>query len=123
MTEATSAKPWLATYGDSIPAEIDANAYTSVVDMLEQAMRRYADRIAFCSFSNAITDHLCPARRSMPGSPAAYSFADALARGASLAFKPVELNGDDLLFLQYTGGTTGLSKGATLLHRNLIAKH
>jgi long-chain acyl-CoA synthetase len=44
-------------------------------------------------------------------------------RGASLAFKPVELNGDDLLFLQYTGGTTGLSKGATLLHRNLIAKH
>ena len=50
MTEATSAKPWLATYGDSIPAEIDANAYTSVVDMLEQAMRRYADRIAFCSF-------------------------------------------------------------------------
>jgi hypothetical protein len=55
MTEATSAKPWLATYGDSIPAEIDANAYTSVVDMLEQAMRRYADRIAFCSFSNAIT--------------------------------------------------------------------
>ena len=55
MTEATSAKPWLATYGDSIPAEIDANAYTSVVDMLEQAMRRYADRIAFRSFSNAIT--------------------------------------------------------------------
>src|SRR6266446_9250701 len=55
MTEATSAKPWLATYGDSIPAEIDANAYTSVVDMLEQAMQRYADRIAFRSFSNAIT--------------------------------------------------------------------
>ena len=52
----------------------------------------------------------------------AYSFADALARGALLAFKPVELNGDDL-FLQYTGGTTGLSKGATLVHRNLIAKH
>ena len=33
MTEATSAKPWLATYGDGIPAEIDANAYRSVVDM------------------------------------------------------------------------------------------
>jgi long-chain acyl-CoA synthetase len=44
-------------------------------------------------------------------------------RGASLAFKPVELNGDDLLFLQYTGGTTRLSKSATRVHRNLIAKH
>ena len=34
---------------------------------------------------------------------------------------PVELNGDDLLFLQYTGGTTGLSKGAAVSHRNLVA--
>src|SRR5262249_7231879 len=38
-----------------------------------------------------------------------------------LAFTPVPLSGDDLLFLQYTGGTTGLSKGAALSHRNLVA--
>ena len=49
------------------------------------------------------------------------SFADALTQGAALKFTPVPLTGDDLLFLQYTGGTTGLSKGAALSHRNLVA--
>jgi long-chain acyl-CoA synthetase len=49
------------------------------------------------------------------------AFSDALAQGEELAFMPVPLRGDDLLFLQYTGGTTGLSKGAALSHRNLVA--
>jgi long-chain acyl-CoA synthetase len=49
------------------------------------------------------------------------SFAEALAQGAALKFTPVPLTSDDLLFLQYTGGTTGLSKGAALSHRNLVA--
>ena len=49
------------------------------------------------------------------------AFRDALAAGAALPFKPVDVAGDDLLFLQYTGGTTGLSKGAALTHRNLVA--
>ncbi|MDE2363461.1 MAG: AMP-binding protein [Hyphomicrobiales bacterium] len=49
------------------------------------------------------------------------SLADALKQGASMQFTPPPLRGDDVLFLQYTGGTTGLSKGATLSHRNLVA--
>ncbi|MCV6594011.1 MAG: AMP-binding protein [Silicimonas sp.] len=48
-------------------------------------------------------------------------FADLLEAGEPMDFHPVDLNGDDLLFLQYTGGTTGLSKAAALTHRNLVA--
>jgi long-chain acyl-CoA synthetase len=56
-----------------------------------------------------------------PRLPNAVRFADVLAEGAALTLEPVELAGDDILFFQYTGGTTGLSKGAVLTHRNLVA--
>ena len=48
-------------------------------------------------------------------------FVDALAQGKELDITPVEIRGDDLIYLQYTGGTTGISKGAMLSHRNLVA--
>ena len=51
--------------------------------------------------------------------PGHVRFNDTIA--ANAPFKPVEQTGDDIAFLQYTGGTTGVSKGATLLHRNVIA--
>ncbi|WP_343632943.1 long-chain-fatty-acid--CoA ligase [Roseateles sp.] len=48
-------------------------------------------------------------------------FSKALAEGAHMSLKPVQIGPEDPAFLQYTGGTTGLSKGATLLHRNIVA--
>jgi long-chain acyl-CoA synthetase len=53
--------------------------------------------------------------------PGAMWFADAVAVGRRLPFKKPKIGHDDIAFLQYTGGTTGVSKGATLLHRNVIA--
>ena len=49
------------------------------------------------------------------------SFKTAIAAGRQLSFKPVTQTLDDIASLQYTGGTTGLSKGAVLTHRNIVA--
>jgi len=53
--------------------------------------------------------------------PGAVRFNAALARGAALKLDPVDVTGEDVAFLQYTGGTTGISKGAVLTHRNMVA--
>jgi len=222
-----SARPWLATYGPGIPDEIDPDAYGSVVEMAEEAMREHGQRPAFRCFGQTLTyadtdrlsrdfaaylQHTLEVKKgeriavmlpNVPAFPIAmlgilragaaqvnvnplytprelehqlndagvetiviYSgssptlaevigrtgvkavvtvalgdataaslpsppvdprladtipFAVALVAGSRLRLVPVPLQGDDLLFLQYTGGTTGLSKGAALSHRNLVA--
>jgi len=55
---------------------------------------------------------------SLPGH---LRFGDALEAGARRKLAPVQVGPQDVAFLQYTGGTTGVSKGATLTHRNLVA--
>jgi long-chain acyl-CoA synthetase len=222
-----SSKCWLAAYGEQIPPGINPDAHGSVLEMLEGAMRRFADKPAFHCFGHTLTyadtdrlsrdfaaylqvelgvkkaDRIAVMLPNIPAFPLAmlgiiragavqvnvnplYSprelehqlndaaveiiivfsgvsgtlseiiertkvktvigvgrgdgtnpsipsppcdarlrnvvaFSDALAEGAALELTPVELCGDDLIFLQYTGGTTGLSKGAALSHRNLVA--
>ncbi len=219
-------RPWLKSYG-SIPSEIDADRYESVVHMLESAMANYAGKNAFCSFGKSITyaqvdalsaqfcsylqnelgvkkgDRVAVMMPNLAAFPIAFlgimragaiqvnvnplytprelehqlndsssetivifsgvsatlaeilgktsikkvitvspgdglglelpsppvdgrladcvTFASALEMGNRSARFPVDITSEDVLFLQYTGGTTGLSKGATLTHRNLVA--
>jgi long-chain acyl-CoA synthetase len=218
---------WLSNYGTRIPANIDPDAYPSVLAMLESAMTRYAERPAFHCFGQTLTfgdtdrlsrnfaaylqtklgvkkgDRIAVMLPNLPAFPLAMlgiiragaiqvnvnplytprelahqlddagvetvivfagvsatlaeiidqtpvkqvisvgladgtaatlpgpavdgrlknavALTDALAAGAALPLTSPLLTGDDVLFLQYTGGTTGLSKGAALSHRNLVA--
>jgi long-chain acyl-CoA synthetase len=222
-----NAKPWLATYGDRIPARINPDRYPSVVHLMDAAIQRWPDHCAFRHMASSLSyrefdgrarafaaflqselgvrrgDRVAVMLPNLLAFPIAFAgiaragavqvnvnplytprelehqlndagvevmvvysgstptlaevigktgvktvvtvavgdgdatpsnsplvdarlqsfiaFAAALDRGATLPFDPVELVGDDLLFLQYTGGTTGLSKGAALSHRNLVA--
>jgi long-chain acyl-CoA synthetase len=60
-------------------------------------------------------------RLPLDGSRTVTRFVDACTEGERLSLRRPDLGPDDVAFLQYTGGTTGVSKGATLLHRNVVA--
>ena len=70
--------------------------------------------------TNFVLRHI---KRSVPSFslPKSLRFKAALRAGASQQLKPVELGFADIAFLQYTGGTTGVSKGAMLSHRNMVS--
>ena len=69
---------------------------------------------------NAVVKHV---KKMVPAwhIPQAVAFRTTLAQGAATLFQPVAVGHADIAFLQYTGGTTGVSKGAMLTHGNIIA--
>ncbi|MGD9657499.1 MAG: AMP-binding protein [Methylocystis sp.] len=74
-------------------------------------------RGALVNFVSRWVKRMVPAYR-LPG---CVGFAQVLQAGAEEPFKPPSVEPDDIAFLQYTGGTTGVAKGAMLLHRNVAA--
>ena len=75
-------------------------------------------------FKGAIVNHVVRKVKKMVPAfslPQAVRFNEAVSRGRGKAFTAPRVGPDDIAVLQYTGGTTGVSKGAVLLHRNLVA--
>ncbi|MEJ2400288.1 MAG: long-chain-fatty-acid--CoA ligase [Xanthomonadales bacterium] len=230
-------KPWLKNYPEGVPAEIDLNRYTSILDLYDASIETYADRAAYTNFDKELTfreldrlseqfaaylqglglekgdrialmmpnilqypvaifgalkaglvivntnpmytarelrhqltdsgaraivvvenfahvvekvrddvpvEHIVTTRvgdllgfpkgtlidfvlryvkKAVPAFnlPGAVRFTDALRRGADQAVERAPNTLDDIAFLQYTGGTTGVAKGAMLTHRNIVA--
>ena len=85
-------------------------------------MTSLGDRLGFVKGAvvNAVVKYV---KKMVPAFhlPDAIRFNAALDKGKAYNFTPVEVSGDDLAFLQYTGGTTGVSKGAMLTHRNMVS--
>ena len=104
----------------------DADVETIVV--FSGATKTLADIIENTRIKNIIVANLDDLINiGLPSPPAderlqgAVQFVDTINAGGNMEFNDVDIDGDDLIFLQYTGGTTGVSKGAMLTHRNLVA--
>ena len=104
------------------------DAKVDTIIIFSPSTKVLADIIDNTAINNVITVNLDDlVNKGLPCAPVDeritdfISFTDALAQGETIELTEPTLCQDDLLYLQYTGGTTGLSKGAMLSHGNLIA--
>lgn len=104
------------------------DAQVETIIIFSPSTKMLADVIEKTDIKNVITVNLDDlVNKGLPCDPVdsrlsqTISFTDALKQGESLTLSEPTLCQTDLLFLQYTGGTTGLSKGAMLSHGNLVA--
>ena len=104
------------------------DAQVDTIIIFSSATKTLADIIDNTSVKNIITINLDDlVDKNLPSAAVdnrlsvTATFTDALVKGQDLALEEPTLSHGDLLFLQYTGGTTGLSKGAVLTHGNIIA--
>ncbi len=96
---------------------IDADSLPALLPILPDTEIRIV--VTACSGDAAVASVL--ATSPVADSKQPVDFDTALALGGDLELEPAATAGKDIAFLQYTGGTTGVSKGAALTHRNLIA--
>lgn len=109
----------LENFASTLAAVIDKTACRTVV------MARMGDMLggvkgAIVNFMVKNVKKMVPAY-TLPANVKVISFNDALAQGRSKQMVKAQLSHNDVAILQYTGGTTGVSKGAILLHKTLIA--
>jgi len=105
---------------------VDADVETIVVfagstPTLVEVLERTPVKNVIVAGLDDFVDRGIPEPPRAAGLESAQGFTDVVAEGEALDFSAPDIAADDLMFLQYTGGTTGLSKGAMLTHRNLIA--